>query len=127
MVRYHPPMPHCILEYSSNIASPPDVRDVLLGIHRALVGTGLFSEGDIKSRAIRHDVFAVADGAPDRAFVALAVEILDGRTDEVKGTIADALFEALTAAFATAIATSRCNVTVQIRDIDRASYRRHRE
>lgn len=119
-------MPHCILEYSSNLASPPPMRDVLLGIHRALVGTGLFEEGDIKSRAIRHDAFAVADGAADRAFVALAVEILDGRSDEVKERIADALFEALTAAFARSMEGGRCNVTVQIRDIHRASYRRHR-
>lgn len=119
-------MPHCVLEYSSNVVSPPEVRDALLVIHRALVGTGLFSEADIKSRAIRHDVFAVADGAPDRSFVALAVEILDGRTDEEKATIADALFAALSGAFGAAIDSSRCNVTVQIRDIHRASYRRHR-
>ena len=126
MVRYHPPMPHCVLEYSSNIVSPPDMREVLLAVHRTLVDTGLFSEGDIKSRAIRHEVFAVGDGAPDRAFVALAVEILEGRRDETKGAIADALFAALTGAFASALATSRCNVTVQIRDLHRPSYRRHR-
>ncbi|HEY0592278.1 MAG TPA: 5-carboxymethyl-2-hydroxymuconate Delta-isomerase [Thermoanaerobaculia bacterium] len=119
-------MPHCILEYSSNIVSPPDVREVLLDIHRALVGTGLFAEADIKSRAIRHEVFAVADGAADRSFVALAVEILDGRTDQVKAQVADALFAVLAAGFARAIEASRCNVTVQIRDIHRASYRRHR-
>lgn len=119
-------MPHCILEYSANLASPPEMREVLLGIHRALVGTGLFVEGDIKSRAIRHEVFAVADGAADRSFVALAVEILEGRTDAVKGEIADALFAVLMAGFARAIETSRCNVTVQVRDIHPASYRRHR-
>jgi 5-carboxymethyl-2-hydroxymuconate isomerase len=119
-------MPHCILEYSANLPSKPALRDVLLGVHSALLGTGLFTEADIKSRAIRHEVYAVADGDPARSFVALVVEILEGRTDEVKGTIADALFAVLTREFAEAIAGWRCNVTVQIRDIHRASYRRHR-
>ena len=119
-------MPHCILEYSSNVVSPPDVRELLLAVHRALLGTGLFAEADIKSRAVRHETFAVADGAADRSFVALSVQILDGRTDEVKAEIADALFAVVTEAFAAAISSSRCNVTVQIRDIHRASYRRHR-
>ncbi len=119
-------MPHCILEYTSNLVAPPEIRDVLLGIHETLGATGLFTIEDIKSRAIRHEIAAVADGAPDRSFVTLTVEILEGRSDEVKGTISDALFAALMSSFSSAVASSRCNLTVQIREIHRASYRRHR-
>ena len=119
-------MPHCILEYSSNVVSPPEPREVLLEVHEALRATDLFALDDIKSRAIRHEITAVADGAPDRSFVTLTVEVLDGRSDEVKGALSDALFDVVMRAFSRAVESSRCNVTVQIRDIHKGSYRRHR-
>jgi 5-carboxymethyl-2-hydroxymuconate isomerase len=117
-------MPHCILETSSNVVAPPDMRGVLLQIHETLRATELFALEDIKSRAIVHETAAVADGAANRSFVTLTVEIMDGRSDEVKDAITDALFETLLRSFAHAMETSRCNLTVQIRDIHKASYRR---
>ena len=73
-------MPHLILEYSANVLDEPDHSRLLQGLHRALAETGLFSLSDFKGRAVRHEpfAFAVADGAPDRAFVALEVQVLDG-------------------------------------------------
>lgn len=118
-------MPHCILEASDNLLDPPDWQGLLGDLHRTLAGTGLFSEADIKSRVIRHDTFRVADGAPDRAFVTLDVQILEGRTDEVKARISEALLSVLTGAFPRSAAAMRLNVTVQISDLHRPSYRRH--
>jgi 5-carboxymethyl-2-hydroxymuconate isomerase len=88
------------------------------------VGTGLFAEGDIKSRVIRHDTFRVADGAPDRAFVTLDVQVMAGRSDEVKASLSDTLLPVLLAAFPRTCAGMRLNVTVQISDLHRPSYRR---
>jgi 5-carboxymethyl-2-hydroxymuconate isomerase len=118
-------MPHCILEASDNLLDSPDWQDLLGALHRTLVGTGLFSEADIKSRVIRHTTFRVADGAPDRAFVTLDVQILEGRPDEVKARISEALLPLLIAAFPRSAAGMKLNVTVQVSDLHRLSYRRH--
>ena len=61
--------------------------------------TGLFGRTDIKSRAICHHVYYIGDGDPNRAFVALDVQILEGRTDETKSQIAEATLEVMKEAF----------------------------
>ena len=118
-------MPHCILEASDNLLDQPDWRGLLGQINRSLVATGLFAEADIKSRLIRHDCFAVADGSPDRAFVTLDVQLLEGRPDDVKAELSDTLLRLLLAAFPHSLAGMKLNLTVQISDLHRASYRRH--
>lgn len=118
-------MPHCILEYSANVLDEPHVTGLLRDLHEALVGTGEFSLADIKSRAIRHEQFLVADGAADRAFVALEIRILSGRSDEVKAQISERAAAILTRAFPRTLSGRCCSVTVQVSDIHRPSYRRH--
>jgi len=118
-------MPHCILEASDNLLDQPDWRGLLGEINRTLVATGHFAEADIKSRLLRHDCFVVADGAPDRSFVTLNVQVLAGRPDEVKAQISEALLEVLKSAFPRSLTQMKCNLTVQISDLHRPSYRRH--
>lgn len=118
-------MPHCILEASDNLLEEPDWSGLLAEIHRTLVATGLFAEADIKSRVIRHGIFRVADGAPDRAFVTLDVQVMEGRSDEVKAALGDALLPVLVRAFPRSAEGMRLNLTVQISDLHRPSYRRH--
>ncbi len=119
-------MPHLVLEYSANVPDRPEPRRVLLDLHEALMASALFDRGDIKSRAVRHDVFAVADGADDRAFVALSIAILDGRPDEVKAALAEAALDVLVRSFPKLVAGRRGAVSVEVRDLHRASYRRVR-
>jgi 5-carboxymethyl-2-hydroxymuconate isomerase len=118
-------VPHLILEYSSNVLDEPDQARLLLELHRALAGTGLFSLSDFKGRSSRHESFAVADGAPDRAFVALDVQVLDGRSDEIKARVAEICAAILRAAYPRTAAGRRLSLSVQVSDIHRGSY--HRE
>ena len=118
-------MPHLILEYSANVLDEPDHARLLQGLHQSLAGTGLFSLSDFKGRAVRHEAFAVADGAPDRAFVALEVQVLDGRSDEVKALVAEICTQRLREAYPKTAAGRRLSLSVQVSDIHRASY--HRE
>jgi 5-carboxymethyl-2-hydroxymuconate isomerase len=117
-------MPHCILEASNNLLDQPDWTGLLREINHTLADTGLFAAPDIKSRFLRHDVFAIGDGAGDQAFVTLNVQILGGRTDEVKAQLSEALLPVLTRAFPRTFARMKCSLTVQITDIHRPSYRR---
>ena len=88
--------------------------------------SALFERKDVKSRAVRHDVFAVADGAEDRAFVALSIAILDGRSDDVKAALSDAALDVLARAFPKLAEGGRGAFSVEVRDLHRASYRRVR-
>lgn len=117
-------MPHCILEYSGNIADSPDWQDLLLKINHALAGTGLFTLADIKSRAVRHEHFAVGDGDSSRAFVTLSVAILSGRDDDTKRRIAETMTAVLDQAFPLSRQRLKLSLTVQIADIHRESYQR---
>jgi 5-carboxymethyl-2-hydroxymuconate isomerase len=119
-------MPHLVLEYSANVPDGTDPRRVLLDLHEALMASALFERKDIKSRAVRHDVFTVADGAEDRAFVALSIAILDGRPDEVKAALSEAALGVLVSAFPKLVAGGRGAISVEVRDLHRASYRRVR-
>ncbi len=117
-------MPHCILEASDNLLDQPDWSALLRAVNGRLVATGLFTEADIKSRVIQHSAFLIGDGAPDQAFVTLNLQILDGRSDEVKAQLSEALLPLLLAAFPNTMAGMRCSLTVQVTDIHRPSYRR---
>ncbi len=119
-------MPHVVLEYSDNLPDRPDLRRVLLEIHEVLVATGAFARDDIKSRAVRHDTYAVADGASERGFVALEIRILEGRSAEVKAAASEGALAVLEHAFAASLARLPVGLSVEIRDMDRASYRRRR-
>jgi 5-carboxymethyl-2-hydroxymuconate isomerase len=119
-------MPHLVLEYSANVPDHPDLKRVLLDLHEALMASALFERKDLKSRAVRHDVFAVADGAEDRAFVALSIAILDGRPDEVKAAVSEAALDVLIRAFPKLVAGGRGALSVEVRDLHRASYQRMR-
>ena len=115
-------MPHLVLEYSANVAPLPDLPDLLRRLHEALAAAGPFDLGKIKSRAVRHEVFRVADGAPDRAFVHLTAAVLDGREAAVLAATAEGLLAPLREALAPARAAGRCDVTLELREMPRALY-----
>jgi len=117
-------MPHCILEYSSNINDTINLKKLLHDINTMLVGTGVFNLMDIKSRAIEHDHYVVGDGDTNRAFVALTINIFSGRPDDVKENIAESALQLLRDAFNTTLQKKKCSITVQIGDIDRETYRK---
>ncbi len=117
-------MPHCILEYSSNIADTPNSSSIFKQIHKGLVDTGLFELYDIKSRTIVHDVFFIGDGNKDRAFVTLSVQILSGRDAKTKQMISNNCLKILENFFPNSLKNLKFSLTVQIYEIDKDSYAR---
>lgn len=117
-------MPHCILEASDNLLDDLDWVDLLREVNRTIIATGLFAAADLKSRFIEHEAFVIGDGAHDQAFVTLDLQVLEGRTDEVKAQLSEALLAVLARAFPRTFAGMRLSVTVQISELHRASYRR---
>lgn len=87
-------MPHLTLEYSRNLPAF-NPADALLAINSAMLGTGLFSEADIKSRALVLDCFAVGVSAMPRAFAHVRIALLAGRSAGQRKEMAEAVLGAL--------------------------------
>ena len=62
-------MPHLTVEYSRNIEQDVAPRDLLARLHATMVATPEFPLGGIRVRAAPRDLYIVADGDPDNAFV----------------------------------------------------------
>ena len=75
-------MPHLTLEYTDNLSF--DVQSLLARLHEELLATGAVSLKCIKSRAIRHTEYRMADGNPDYAFVHVGLLIREGRPLETQ-------------------------------------------
>ncbi len=115
-------MPHCILEYSDNIKDKPSWNIIFKELHKILVDTGEWIESDIKSRAIKHSEFYIGDGNPNQAFVTLNLQILHGRSDELKESVSKDALEILCNHFESTIKSLQTSITVQISDIHTPSY-----
>jgi len=70
-------MPHLTLEYSDNIEF--DIQPLLARLHDELVATGAVNLKGLKSRAVRHTNYRIADGDKSYAFVHLNILIREGR------------------------------------------------
>lgn len=75
-------MPHLTLEYTDNLEV--DVQPLLARLHEEVVATGAINLKGIKSRAIKHAQFRIADGDPDYAFVHVGLLIREGRPSKFK-------------------------------------------
>jgi len=115
-------MPHIHLEYSSNLSADLASRELMLRIHHVLASHGV-SIGNCKSRAAKQDVFLVGDGSQDESFVHLDVRMLEGRNAETKTSMGRELLEILIDAYQTT--KPQPQITVEIRDITRATYFKH--
>ncbi|MCL4297044.1 MAG: 5-carboxymethyl-2-hydroxymuconate Delta-isomerase [Anaerolineae bacterium] len=75
-------MPHLTLEYTDNLDF--DVQRLLARLHDELVATGAVNLKGIKSRAIRHTEYRIADGDEGYAFVHVNLLIREGRPLEIQ-------------------------------------------
>ena len=75
-------MPHLTLEYTDNLDF--EVQPLLARLHEEVVATGAINLKGIKSRAIRHTQYRIADGDPHYAFVHVGLLIREGRPVEIQ-------------------------------------------
>jgi 5-carboxymethyl-2-hydroxymuconate isomerase len=116
-------MPHIRLEYSDDLTPTPDFPSVFAKVHTVLQATASAAIANAKSRAIAVDGY-VGDGDPDNAFVALSVELMEGRSTEVKADVSDQCLSIVEDAFRSAGAGRNLQITVEVSDLERATYRK---
>lgn len=111
-------MPHIVVEYSSNLEADVSPRRLVDALHQAALQTGVFPLGGLRTRAERRDIYAVADGNPSNAFVAVVARIGEGRDADIRKRVAAALMAALEAETAQAFHTRGLGLTVEVQEID---------
>ena len=89
-------MAHFIVEYSANIKDELDVPALLARITKTAAETGVFPLGGIRTRAIRHEEYHVADGAEENAFVYVTAKVGRGREPDVLNKACAQIFETVT-------------------------------
>ena len=112
-------MPHLTLEYTSNLTRF-DASGALLHLNQILAASGHFkSELDIKSRAIRLDTFRIGTSSEERAFVAVRLAVLSGRTEQVKRELSEMLLAALEGID---IGATKCHLQLSVEVLDMDTY-----
>ncbi|OQW55755.1 MAG: hypothetical protein A4S14_12460 [Proteobacteria bacterium SG_bin9] len=113
-------MPHLIVEYSTNLEKRISVRELLKHIHEAALASGVFKIGGIRTRAAPRDLYIVADGDPDNAFIHVEARIGKGRDADTRRRLAETLLAVLRDQTKSVFETTGLGLTVEIREIDDA-------
>jgi 5-carboxymethyl-2-hydroxymuconate isomerase len=115
-------MPHLILEYSQNLSDPLDHQVLFAKLHAVLERVDGVRPAEIKSRAIAHEHYRIGRGAPENVFVHLTVAILAGRDLHCRERLSAELLAILREALARTWEERPCDLTVDIREMQRETY-----
>ena len=116
-------MPHLRLEHSDDLTPLPDFPDVFAQMHTVLHTTAGAAIANAKSRAIAVSGY-VGDGNPANAFVHLSIELMEGRSTEVKAAVSDQCLAIVDDAFSRAGKGRNLQITIAVSDLERATYRK---
>jgi 5-carboxymethyl-2-hydroxymuconate isomerase len=108
-------MPHLTLEYTDNLSF--DVQSLLARLHAELVEMGAINLKGIKSRAIRHTEYRIADGNKGYAFVHVNLLIREGRPLEVQQDAAQRVLAALKETFGYRFENGYLSLSVDIKEM----------
>jgi 5-carboxymethyl-2-hydroxymuconate isomerase len=109
------PMPHLTLEYTDNLTF--DVQPLLARLHDELVAIGAYNLPGVKSRAIRHSEYRIADGDPGYAFVHVDLLIRQGRPLETQQVTAQRVLAVLKDALGHRFEDEYLSLSVNIREM----------
>jgi 5-carboxymethyl-2-hydroxymuconate isomerase len=110
-------MPHCIIDYSQDVAAQVDIDRLIEAVHLGAMDSGLFPEYDIKTRALAFTHHRT--GQTRDSFVHVAVHLLDGRSDDEKTGLSEGILARIEPMLPDVV-----SVGVEICDMHRASYRK---
>lgn len=106
-------MPHNIIEYSPSVEK--HINTIMNAVHQGTAASGLFKDNDIKTRAISYSHYNL--GPESDSFIHVCCKILSGRNAEQKTALSHFILKELTE-----LKLSNISLTVEIVDIDSASY-----
>ncbi len=110
-------MPHCVIEYSSDVADQIAIDDLVAAVHDGAFSSGLFPEYDIKTRAIAYEHHRT--GQTTDSFVHVNLHLLSGRDDNQKADLSEKILASIESLLPQVV-----SVGVEIIDMHRDSYRK---
>ena len=116
-------MPHIHLQTSADLSENTSILDILENLVRCLCGFETIDPKAVKAYHSLRSVWVTGSGA-EPGFATCEVAILAGRPEELRVKIADAMFEALKVAFAQSAASGEVNLTLEVREMARSTYRK---
>ena len=119
-------MPHLRLEHSDNLVGTLNPRELFTQLHAVLITLETFNPVDLKSRCLPVHDAQVGDGSGNSSFAHLEVSLLAGRDVSVRQRVAHLCLRAMEAHFAAALTSQDCQLSVEVREMERASYAKHR-
>ncbi len=111
-------MPHIVIEYSANLADRADIQSLTSLVHEAAIETGIFPVGGIRTRAQSCDIYQVADGHADNAFVHVCLRVGEGRPVEVRREAAQHIFSAAKVALDGAMRAGPLALSLDVVELD---------
>jgi 5-carboxymethyl-2-hydroxymuconate isomerase len=113
-------MPHLLIEYSANLEDKIQMRELVQKLHETAIGTGVFPMAGARTRAMRRDVYRVADGAAANGFVHLTMRVGHGRSVETRRQAAESLFAALCEHLTGLYESTPLAISAEMQEIDPA-------
>jgi 5-carboxymethyl-2-hydroxymuconate isomerase len=110
-------MPHQIIEYSANLEARTDIQALVDGLHETAMGIEGLPLGGLRTRAVRREIYQVADQQPDNAFVHMILKLGHGRSEEKRKEFGEALFESLCELLEPVSSTSPLAISFEIQEI----------
>ena len=113
-------MPHVVVHYTANLEPEANMGVLCKALAEVLVsrrdgsGARVFPIGGTRVLAYPAAQFAVADGAPDRAFVYVNARIARGRDRALVDAAGEAMMAVVRAHFAELLAKRALGITLQI-------------
>ena len=106
-------MPHCIIEYSSDIDVDPSL--LISAVFQGALKSGIFEENHIKTRTISYDHYQT--GALKESFIHISARILSGRTPEQRSMLSQTILVELEK-----LGLRSLTMTVDVIDMDKDTY-----
>lgn len=116
-------MPHIHLSTSADLVENVDIPDILRALVVELSSHETIDPATIKAYHSLFHTWAMGDGAPV-GFVHCAVSLVTGRSLELRTKIADAMYDRLCALFAESLDTGEVKPTLELREMEKSTYRR---
>jgi len=113
-------VPQIAIEYSANLGGAFDARALAAEVHRLIAATVDTDLANCKTRLIALDDYLIGDGSPREAMVHVDLRILSGRSDAQKTALGEAVLEAALGYIREG--SHHIQVTVEVRELDRANY-----
>lgn len=110
-------MPHVVVDYSANLSAAVKEKQLLKKLHKVMLESTLFSADAVKLRSQAFEEYLLPEGKEE--FLHVNAAILEGRPDDKRALLSDALFAVIQSSM-----PQTAQLSVNIHEMDALTYRK---